>query len=64
MTHAPARGVEFLSRFLGPSGEVTTCAARVISSTAVIRDDTVCFSLVISLGPVSPDWRMDPVPSF
>jgi hypothetical protein len=64
MTHATARGAEFLSRFLESSGELTTCAARVLSSTPVVRDDTVWFSLVVSLTPVPPDWRMDPVPSL
>jgi hypothetical protein len=51
-------------RFVESSGELTTCAARVLSSTPVVRDDSVWFSLVLSLTPVSPDWRNDPVPSF
>jgi hypothetical protein len=29
-----------------------------------VRDDSVWFSLVLSLTPVSPDWRNDPVPTF
>jgi hypothetical protein len=64
MTHASVRGAEFLSRFLESSGELTTCAARVLSTTPVVRDDTVWFSLVLSLTPVSPDSRMDTVPSL
>jgi hypothetical protein len=64
MTHATARGAEFLLRFIESSGELTTCSARVLSSTPVVRDDTVWFSLVVALTPVPSDWRMDPVPSF
>jgi hypothetical protein len=64
MSHATARGADFLLRFVESSGEPTTCTARVLSSTPVVRDDTVWFSLVLSLSPVSPDWRMDPVPSL
>ena len=62
MTHASPKGAEFFSRFLKSSGELTTCAARVLSSTPVVRDDTVWFSLVLSLTPISPDWRMEPIP--
>jgi hypothetical protein len=64
MTHPAARGAEFLLRFIESSGKLTTCRARVLSSTPVVRDDTVWFSLVLALTPVSPDWRIDPVPSF
>jgi hypothetical protein len=64
MSHATASGADFLLRFVESSGELTTCAARVLSSTPVVRDDSVWFSLVLSLTPVSPDWRNDPVPTF
>jgi hypothetical protein len=64
MTHPTARGADFLLRFIESSGELTTCTARVLSSTPVVRDDKVWFSLVVSLTPVSPDSRIDPVPSF
>ena len=64
MTHPTARGADFLLRFIESSGELTTCTARVLSSTPVVRDDTGWFSLVVSLTPVSPEWRIDPVPSF
>jgi hypothetical protein len=64
MPHATARGADFILRFTSASGELTTCAARVLSSTPVVRDDSVQFSLVLSLSPVPPDWRLDPAPSF
>ena len=63
-THAATGGDPFVMQFSSPSGELTTCAARVVSGTPVACDSTMRFRLILSVSPVSPDWRSEPVPTL
>jgi len=57
-------GEEFVMRFTVPSGELTACAVRVVSSMPVASEGAVRFRLTLSVVTVSQDWRADPIPTL
>jgi hypothetical protein len=62
-THAATRGDDVMIRCRSLTKELTTCAARVLSSTPVAGDDgTMPFRLMLSVAERAPVWRSDLVP--
>ena len=57
-TDGAAKGDDVIIRFNSLSKELTTSAARVVSSTPVAGGDgTMQFRLILSVSESSPDWR-------
>jgi len=63
-THAAVQGEAFILQYSSQSGEITTSAVTVISSTPVDGSGTMRFRLSLSIGPVPVMWRSHPIPAL
>ena len=63
-THAAVQGEAFVLQHSSQSGEVTTTAVTVVSSTPVDGSGTMRFRLSLSVCLVPVAWRSHPIPAL